>query len=52
MGEMGKRFPGVFRRGIAFPMDAELSAGGGAPMGDDGFHSVFFFSLDDGGWGR
>ena len=49
---MGKRFPGVFRWGIAFPTDAELSAGGGAPVGDDGFHGVFFFSLDYGGRGR
>ena len=52
MGEMGKWFPGVFRRRIAFPSDAKLSAGGGAPMGDDGFHGIFFFSLDVGGRGR
>ena len=52
MGEMGKRFPGVFRRGIAFPVDAELSAGGGATMGDDGFSGVFFFSTDKGGQRR
>ena len=52
VSEMGKRFPGVFRWGIAFPADAELSAGGGAPMGDDGFYGVFFFSLDNGGGRR
>ena len=49
MGKMGKWFPCVFQRGIAFPMDAELSVGGGAPMGNDGFHGVFFFSVDNGG---
>ena len=52
MGKMGKRFPGVFQWGIAFPTDVELSMGGGTPVGNDGFHSVFFFSVDDGGWGR
>ena len=52
MGEIGRWFPGVFLWGIAFPTDAELSVGGGAPVGDDGFHSVFFFSVDDGGWER
>ena len=52
MCEMGKRFPGVFQWGIALPSDTELLAGGGAPVGDDGFHSIFFFSVDDGGWGR
>ena len=49
VSEMGKWFPGVFRRGIAFPTDVELLADSGASMGDDGFHGVFFFSLDDGG---
>ena len=48
MGKVGRWFPGVFRWGIAFPSDAELLAEGGAPMGDDGFHGVFFFSEDDG----
>ena len=52
MCEMGKRFPGVLRWGIAFPTDAELSVGSGAPVSDDGFHSVFFFSLNNGGRGR
>ena len=51
VGEMGKRFPGVFRWRIAFPSDAELSAGSGASVGDDGFYGVFFFSLDIGGRG-
>ena len=49
VSEMGKRFPGVFRWGIALPSDTELSAGGRATMGDDGFDGVFFFSVDDGG---
>ena len=49
MGEMGKWFPGVFQQGVAFPSDVELLAGGRAPVGDDGFHGVFFFSADDGG---
>ena len=52
MGEMGKRFPGVFRRGIAFPSDAELSVGSRATMGDDGFNGVLFFSMDNRGWRR
>ena len=49
MGEMGKRFPGVFQQRIALPLDTELSAGSGAMVGDDSFNSVFFFSTDDGG---
>ena len=49
MGEMGKRFPGVFQWRIALPLDAELSAGGRALMGNDGFDGVFFFSTDNGG---
>ena len=52
VSEMGKRFPGIFQQGIAFPVDMELSVGGGAPMGNDGFDSVFFFSTDDGGQRR
>ena len=52
MGKMGKRFPGVFRWGIAFPAVVELLVGGRTPMGDDGFDSVFFFSMDDGGQRR
>ena len=52
MSEVGRWFPGVFRWGIALPTDAELSAGGGTPVGNDGFNSIFFFSMDDGGWGR
>ena len=49
VGEMGKRFPGVFQWRIAFPSDAELLVGSGASMGNDGFDGVFFFSLDNGG---
>ena len=49
MGKVGRWFPSVFQRGIAFPLDAELSAGGRAPVGDDGFYGVFFFSVDNGG---
>ena len=52
MGEVGRWFPGVFRWRIAFPSDAELSAGGRTSVGNDGFHGVFFFSADDGGWRR
>ena len=52
MGEMEKRFPGVFQQGIAFPVDIELLAEGRAPIGDDGFHGVFFFFVDGGRWGR
>ena len=52
MGEMGKRFPGVFRQGIAFPADAELLAGSRALMGDDGFNGVLFFSSDERGGRR
>ena len=52
MGKVGRWFPGVFRQWIACPADAELSVGGGTPMGDDGFHGVFFFSLDNGRRGR
>ena len=48
MGEMGKRFPGVFRWRIALPLDTELSAGSGAAMGNDGFNGVFFFPADEG----
>ena len=47
MSKMGKGFPGVFRWGIAFPTDTELSVGGRAPMGDDGFDGAFFLSADD-----
>ena len=52
VSEMGKKFPGVFQWGIAFPLDAELLVGGGAAMGDDGFNSVFFCSTDKGGQRR
>ena len=48
VSEVERGFPGVFHWRIAFPSDMKLSVGSGAPVGDDGFHGVFFFSVDDG----
>lgn len=52
VSKMGKWFPGAFQWGIAFPLVMKLSVGGRALMGDDEFHGVFFFFVDDRGWGR
>ena len=47
MCEMGKGFSGIFQQGVAFLLNMELLAGGRASIGDDGFHSIFFFSVDN-----
>jgi len=44
---MRLRLPRIFSMGVTFPRDQVLSSARGSPVGVDGFHLIFLFSINE-----